>query len=200
MTKIVQINTSPKLSGSESTKLANKIVARLKELHPLADFEVRDLAAEPHPTLDAGGFAALFTPVEDRSEEQLARAAADDVLIEQLKSADILVFGVPMYNFNVSTQFKSWIDAVVKAGVTFNYTSEGSVGLLSGKKAYFALTRGGYFRDTPNDVLQPWLKIIFSVIGITDLHFIYLEGLTRGGPESVAKGWSVAEEEIRNIV
>eukprot|EP00668_Euglena_longa_P047861 GGOE01064838.1.p1 GENE.GGOE01064838.1~~GGOE01064838.1.p1 ORF type:complete len:215 (-),score=29.92 GGOE01064838.1:233-835(-) len=199
MTKIVQINSSAKPSGSESTKLADKVVARLKELHPSATFEVRNLATEPHPTLDGAGLGAVFTPAEQRSKEQAARAALDDALIEQVKSADILVLGVPMYNFHVSTQFKAWVDAVAKAGVTFKYTSEGPVGLLTGKKVYVALARGGYYRDTPDDVQVPWLKKILSFVGLTDVQFFYVEGLARGD-DAVAKAWSAAEEEVKSLI
>eukprot|EP00667_Euglena_gracilis_P021305 EG_transcript_23304 len=198
ISKIVQINGSAKLSGSESTKLADKIAARLKELHPSAALEVRDLATHPHPTLDGVGLGAMFTPADKRTPEQAARSALDDALIAQLKSADALVLGVPMYNFHVSTQFKAWIDAVAKAGVTFRYTPEGPIGLLTGKKVYVALARGGLYRDTPNDVQQPWLTKILAFMGLTDVHYFYLEGLALG-PDSAEKAWSAAEGEIKKL-
>eukprot|EP00667_Euglena_gracilis_P016851 EG_transcript_17671 len=199
MTKIVQINSSAKATGSESTKLADKVVARLKELHPSAKLEVRDLATNPHPTLDGEGLGAIFTPADQRSPDQVARNALDEALIDQLKSADILVFGIPMYNFHVSTQFQSWVDAVAKAGVTFKYTPEGPVGLVTGKKVYVALARGGVYRDTPNDVQVPWLQKIFGFIGLTDVQYFYVEGLASGG-EKAEKAWSAAEEEIKSLI
>eukprot|EP00667_Euglena_gracilis_P029523 EG_transcript_39278 len=114
-TKIVQINSSAQLSGSSSTKLADMIVAKLQKLHPSAKLEVRDLATNPHPDLDGAALGAIFTPADKQTAAQSARCALDEALIKQVQSADILVLGVPMYNFHVSNQFKAWIDAVAKA-------------------------------------------------------------------------------------
>ena len=113
--------------------------------------------------------------------------ALDDTLIAELKAADIVVLAVPMYNFGVPAQFKNWIDAIARAGVTFRYTANGPEGLVPGKKVYVVLTRGGIYRDTPSDTQVPYLRSFLGLLGMTDIVFIYAEGLnmgSRGGTAS----------------
>ena len=99
----------------------------------------RSRAATPHPVLDEAALGALFTPADQRTPEQAARVALDDALIAEIKAADVVVLGVPMYNFGVPSQLKNWIDAISRAGVTFRYTEKGPEGLLKGKTVYVAL-------------------------------------------------------------
>ena len=193
--KILQINASARSTGANSTRLADIITARLLARHPDAELALRDLAAQPHPVLDEAALAALFTPAEQRTPEQAARVALDDALIAQVQSADAIVLGVPMYNFGVPVQLKTWIDAIARAGVTFRYTENGPVGLLQGKTVYVALARGGLFRDTPADSQVPYLKGVLGFLGMTEIHFIYAEGLSMG-PESVLKGFATAEADL----
>ena len=192
---ILQVNASARREGANSTRLANTIVARLQAAHPDATLTVRDLATQPHPMLDEAALAALFTPVEQRTPAQAARVALDDALIAELQAADILVLGVPMYNFNISVQLKTWIDAITRARVTFRYTADGSEGLLKGKTAYVALARGGRYRDTGNDFQVPYLKMMLGFVGITDVRFIYAEGLNMG-PEALQQGFAEAEADL----
>ena len=110
---------------------------------------MRDLSRTPHPQLDEAALQALFTPADKRTPEQAARVALDDALIAEIQAADVVVLGVPMYNFGVPAQLKNWIDAISRAQVTFRYTANGPEGLLKGKKVYVALTRGGLYRNTP---------------------------------------------------
>ena len=118
---------------------------------------MRDLSDVPHPVLDEAALGALFTPAEQRTPEQAARVALDDALIAEIQAADVVVLGVPMYNFGVPAQLKNWIDAISRAGVTFRYTENGPEGLLKGKKVYVALARGGKYRNTPADTQVPYL-------------------------------------------
>lgn len=192
---ILQINTSARATGANSTRLADAITARLKALHPDAAVELRDLATQPHPVLDGASLAALFTPADQRTAEQCARAALYDALIAQVQGADAIVLGVPMYNFGVTVQFKSWIDAIAKAGVTFRYTATGPEGLLTGKKVYVALARGGVYRDTATDSQVPYLKTVLGFLGMTDVSFIYAEGLAMG-TESADKAFAAAQAQI----
>jgi FMN-dependent NADH-azoreductase len=177
---ILQINGSARLNGSNSTRVADAITARLKARHPEATVELRDLARDPHPVLDEAALSALFTPAEQRTPEQSARVALDDALIAQLQRADVIVLGVPMYNFSVSVQIKSWIDAVARAGQTFRYTANGPEGLVTGKKVYVGLARGGIYRDTERDSQVPYLKGVLGLMGMTDVEFIYAEGVNMG--------------------
>lgn len=196
--KILQINASARSAGANSTRLADAITARLLAQHPEASVELRDLAANPHPVLDEPALGALFTPAEQRTPEQAARVALDDALIAQLQSADVIVLGVPMYNFGVPVQLKTWIDAIARAGVTFRYTANGPEGLLRGKKAYVALARGGLYRNTPADSQTPYLKSVLAFLGLTDVEFIFAEGLAMGA-ESASKAFVEAEARLDEI-
>lgn len=177
---ILQVNASARTEGAVSTRLAGDIVARLLLASPTATVTVRDLAQHPHPALDDAALAALFTPEAERTPEQAARVALDDALIAEVQAADVLVLGMPMYNLGVPAQFKHWIDAISRARVTFRYTENGPEGLLTGKKVFVALTRGGRYRGTDMDTQVPYLEAILSFLGMSDIEFIYAEGLAMG--------------------
>ncbi|MET0961658.1 MAG: NAD(P)H-dependent oxidoreductase [Noviherbaspirillum sp.] len=197
--KILQINSSARSEGSQSTRLANTIVERLKSAQPDAQLTVRDLASNPHPALDEAALGALFTPAEQRTAEQDARVAKDDVLIVEIQAADVVVLGVPMYNFGVTAQLKNWIDAIARAKVTFQYTANGPEGLLKGKKVYVALTRGGVYRDTHADSQVPYLKMVLGFLGLTDVDFVYAEGMAMG-PEAEQKAIASALQQIEDVL
>ncbi|WP_265949163.1 FMN-dependent NADH-azoreductase [Dechloromonas sp. A34] len=196
--KILQINASARSAGSNSTRLADTVTARLLAQNPDAVVDLRDLAANPHPVLDEPALGALFTPAEQRTPEQAARVALDDALIAQVQAADAIVLGVPMYNFGVPVQLKTWIDAIARSGVTFRYTANGPEGLLKGKKVYVALARGGLYRDTPADSQTPYLKSVLAFLGMTNVEFIFAEGLAMGA-ESATKAFAEAEARIDEI-
>jgi len=197
--KILQINASARSAGANSTRLADAVTARLLAQFPDASVELRDLASVPHPVLDEPALTALFTPAEQRSPAQAARVALDDALIAQVQAVDTLVLGVPMYNFGVPVQLKTWIDAIARAGVTFRYTANGPEGLLKGKKVYVALARGGLYRDTPADSQVPYLKSVLAFLGMTDVEFIYAEGLAMGA-DSASKAFVEAEARIGELI
>lgn len=190
---ILQVNSSVRGAASASTRLANSIVFRLQALQPGAALTVRDTTAQP--ILDEAALGAIFTPVDARSPEQAARAAIDDATIAEVQAADVIVIGVPMYNFGVTVQLKAWIDAIAKAGVTFRYTENGPEGLLKGKKVYIALARGGLYKDTPADSQVPYLKSVLGFLGMTDITFIHAEGLSMG-EDAASKAFAEAEAEI----
>ena len=188
---VLQINSSARTTGSHSTRLAGDIVQRLHA----ATLTVRDLGKQPLPALDEAALGALFTPAEQRTPAQSARVAQDDALIAEVQAADVLVLGVPMYNFGVPAALKNWIDAIARAGVTFKYTDKGPIGLLTGKKVYVALARGGLYRDTPADSQVPYLKSVLGFLGMTDVQFFYAEGLAMG-PEAEKKALASAAAQI----
>jgi FMN-dependent NADH-azoreductase len=194
--KVLQINASARREGANSTRLAETIVARLKADSP-AHFEltVRDLARDPLAALDESALAALFTPGEKRSASQAARVAIDDALIAEVQAADAIVLGMPMYNFGVPAQFKNWIDAIARNGVTFRYTANGPEGLLKGKKVYVGLARGGRYRNSASDTQVPYLKTVLAFLGIAAVHFIYAEGLNMG-TEAAQQGFAEAEADL----
>ena len=149
-----------------------------------------------------GGVAAqkkpLFTPADQRTPEQIARIAQDEAMIARVQAANVLVLGVPMYNFGVSVQLKSFIDSIARAGITFRYTESGPEGLLKGKRVYVACARGGVYRDTPADSQTPYLRQVLGFLGMTDVEFIYAEGMNLG-PESAEKSFAAAEAAIANL-
>ena len=196
---ILQINSSARRDASHSTRLASRVVERLRETAPESTLTVRDLNNAPHPILDEAALGALFTPANQRTPEQAARVALDDALIAELQAADVVVLGVPMYNFGVPAQLKNWIDAISRAGVTFRYTEKGPEGLLKGKKVYVALTRGGQYRNTPSDTQVPYLKTIFTFLGLTDAQFVYAEGLAMGA-DAERNGIASAHEQIEEAL
>jgi FMN-dependent NADH-azoreductase len=171
----------------------------LRDAEPEATLTVRDLALKPHPVLDEPALGALFTPAPQRTPEQAARAALDDALIAEIQAADVVVVGAPMYNFGVPAALKNWIDAIARAGVTFLYTEKGPEGLLKGKKVFVATTRGGKYRDTPADSQVPHLKTVLSFLGMTDIVFVYAEGLNLGA-EAEQAGINSAHQQIEEAV
>lgn len=191
---ILQVNASARRDG-QSTHLANSIVERLRARHPEARLTRRDLAVQPHPLLDEAALGALFTPAEQRTPEQAARVALDDALIAEIQAADLVVLGVPMYNFGVSVQFKSWIDAISRARVTFQYTENGPEGLLRGKTVYVALAAGGVHKDSDRDSIVPFLKTILGFLGMSDVRFIHAEGLAMG-EAAVQQAFARAEQDL----
>jgi len=177
---ILQVNSSARREGSQSSQLASAIVEGFRAINPGTRVTVRDLAHTPHPELDDAALRALFSPADQHTPEQAARVAQDDVLIAEIQAADVVVLGVPMYNFGVPAQLKNWIDAVTRAKVTFQYTANGPEGLLKGKKVYVALTRGGRYRNTPADTQVPYLRTVLGFLGMTHVQFVYAEGLAMG--------------------
>src|SRR5262245_37352555 len=171
---ILQVNSSIQPDG-QSTRLANELVSTLG-----GKAVVRDLGREPLPHLDA---------------ERLQRFGRPDPLIDELKKADVIVLGVPMYNFGIPSQLKAWIDHVAQAGVTFRHTTQRPAGLLTGKKEYVLPARGGSYAGTPNDTQTPYLRQLLGFLGITDVEFIYAEGLAIGA-ESREKSLREARARI----
>ena len=192
---ILQVNASARRQGANSSRVADAIVARLRSTDPASPLMLRDLAITPHPVLDEQALAALFAPADQRTPAQAARVALDDALIAEVQAADVIVLGVPMYNFGVPAQLKNWIDAIARNGVTFRYTEKGPEGMLKGKKAYIGLARGGRYRGSEADSQVPYLKTVLAFLGITELHFIYAEGLNMGA-EAAQQGFAQAEADI----
>ena len=175
--KILQIKSSVFNGNGQSSRLADEFVARLREQHPETRLTHRDLVADPVPHLDGARAGAFFAKPEERSAEQRAVIAYSDALIDELRRADVLVLGLPMYNFGVPSSLKAYFDHVARAGVTFRYTAQGPQGLLTGKKGYVLATRGGFYRGTARDSQSSYVRDFFAFLGIDDVEFIYAEGL-----------------------
>ena len=177
MKTILQLNASMLSDNGQSSRLANEFVAALRKEEPDAKLILRDLARDPVPHLDADRFGAFIARPEARTLQQDAFVAYSDVLIGELKQADVIVLGLPMYNFGVPSTLKAYFDHVARAGVTFNYTATGPVGLLTGKKVYIFATRGGMYVGTPRDTQTGYVRDFLAFLGMTDVEFVYAEGL-----------------------
>ena len=177
---ILNISSSIYSADGQSSQLASQFVSALREREPGVRVAERDLARETLPHLDAARFQAFLTKPEERTAEQRAIAGDSDALIQELREADVVVLGLPMYNFGVPSQLKSYFDHIARAGVTFKYTDQGPVGLLTGKRAYVFATRGGLYAGTARDTQSAYVRDFFAFLGITDVEFVYAEGLALG--------------------
>ena len=177
MKTLLQIRSSIFSNDGQSSRLAERFVARWRASNPGGRVIVRDLAKEPIPHLDATRFGAFLAKPEERTPAQQAVVDYSDALIGELKRADVVVLGLPMYNFGVPSTLKAYFDHVARVGETFKYTEKGPVGLLTGKKVYVFAARGGMYAGTPNDTQTPFIRIFLSFLGMSDIEFVYAEGL-----------------------
>ena len=191
MTTILQINSSLYGDDAQSSRLASDFVAamagsreRQGSTSPTRSrLIVRDLSSTPVPHLTAERLTALSTAAAERTLDQQRIVSESDELIDELTRADVIVIGLPMYNFGVPSTLKAYFDHVARAGVTFRYTAEGPVGLLTGKKAYVFATRGGRYAGTTADLQTAYVRQFLGFVGIRDVEFVYAEGLALGADE-----------------
>jgi len=199
MPTLLQINASINDSSGQSSQLANQFVAAFRNRYPQAKIVIRDVAAaEPVPHLNAERFGAFVTKPEDRNPEQHAVVAYSDALINELQRAEVIVIGLPMYNFGVPSQLKAYFDHIARAGVTFKYTEKGPVGMLGGKKVYVFAARGGLYAGTPLDTQTNYVRDFLRFLGMTDVEFVYAEGLAIS-PQSKEEGLAKAAAEIARL-
>jgi FMN-dependent NADH-azoreductase len=168
--KLLQIDSSITGDQSVSRQLTGRIVDSLRQAVPEITTTYRDLAKDPLP----------HHAVSHEAERDRAAAAAS---LEEFLDADIVVIGAPMYNFGISSQLKGWIDSVLVAGKTFQYTENGVQGLTGGKRVIVASSRGGVYSDGPMasvDHQETYLRDVLRFIGITDVQFVRAEGLGMG--------------------
>lgn len=201
MTTILQIHSSLHGEDAQSSRLASEFVQAFRAAngtgtHPAPDTRVlvRDLAREPVPHLTAERFKAFSTPAAERTSGQQQAVAESDRLIAELLAADVVVIGLPMYNFGVPSTLKAYFDHIARAGVTFRYTAEGPEGLLKGKKAYVFATRGGRHAGTPSDLQTAYVRQFLGFVGIRDVVFVYAEGMALGAEQRDA---AVADASAR---
>jgi FMN-dependent NADH-azoreductase len=199
MKTLLQIQSSIFSDGGQSSRLAERFIAAWRASNPGGKVIVRDLAKEPVPHLDAARFGAFLAKPEERTPEQQAVVDYSDALIGELKRADLVVVGLPMYNFGVPSTLKAYFDHVARGGVTFKYTEKGPVGLLTGKKVYVFAARGGMYAGTPNDTKTPFIRTYLSFLGMSDIEFIYAEGLAIS-EASKEKGIARAQARIDRLV
>lgn len=198
MKTLLQIKTSLFSDHGQSSQLAARYVADWQAANPKGAVITRDLATDPVPHLTGERFQAFIAPPEQRTPEQAAHAAASDGLIDELKRADVIVLGLPMYNFGIPSTLKAYFDHVARAGHTFRYTANGPEGLLKGKRAVVFATRGGVYSGTPLDTQSGYVRDFLRFLGIEDVEFVYAEGLAMGD-EPKARALSKAHDAIRAL-
>lgn len=199
MKTLLQIQSSIFSSGGQSSRLAERFIAGWRASNPGGKVIVRDLAKDPVPHLDAARFGAFLAKVEERTPAQQAVVDYSDALIAELRRADVVVLGLPLYNFGLPSTLKAYFDHVGRAGVTFKYTEKGPVGLLTGKKVYVFAARGGMYAGTPNETQTPFIRTFLSFIGMSDIEFVYAEGLAIS-EASKEQGISRAHAAIDRLV
>jgi FMN-dependent NADH-azoreductase len=199
MKTLLQLNTSLFSDGGQSSRLAARFVADWRARNPRSTVIARDLAADPVPHITAERFQSFLAPASERTAAQQAVVDYSDRLIDELRRADVIVIGLPMYNFGVPSTLKAYFDHIARAGVTFRYTEQGPQGLLTGKKAYVFATRGGSYAGTPGDSETAFVRQFLGFLGIDDVEFVYAEGLAIG-EASRSAALARAERAIERLV
>lgn len=194
MTTLLQITSSITGDNSHSKRLSQQFIERWQAENPDGKVVVRDLT-QHSPHLDGARFQAFFTPAEERTPEQQAAVDYSDQLIAELRAADVIVIGVPFYNFGIPSTLKAWFDHIARAGVTFRYTANGPEGLLPNVPVYLINARGGHYAGGPAD----WqVNTFLNFVGLTQIHTVSAEGLALG-EESVNQAVAQANTEIAAI-
>ncbi|WP_444436639.1 FMN-dependent NADH-azoreductase [Pseudomonas sp. A6] len=198
MSRVLVIESSARQQGSVSRQLTAEFIANWRAAHPADEIQVRDLALEQVPHLDADLLGGWMKPAEQHSAAEQAALQRSNLLTGELLAADVLVLAAPMYNFAIPSTLKSWLDHVLRAGVTFKYTETGPQGLLGGKRAYILTSRGGVYAGGPLDHQEPYLRQALAFIGIHDVTFVHAEGLNMGA-EFAEKGLAKAREQLATV-
>lgn len=199
MSKVLVLKSSILATYSQSNKLADFFVEQWGQTHGNDTITVRDLAANPVPVLDGelvGALRPSEAPLTPRQQDALALS---DELIAELQANDTIVMAAPMYNFNIPTQLKNYFDLIARAGVTFRYTENGPEGLVKGKRAIILTSRGGIHKGTQTDLVEPYLRLFLGFIGITDVEFVFAEGIAFG-PEVATKAQEDAQAVLAQVV
>ena len=192
MNNVLVLKSSILADNSQTNQLSDYFVSKLADKNVV----IRDLAANPLPHFDATAATALRG--QPTSAEENALLALSDELVTEIKKADTLIINAPMYNFHIPTQLKSYFDFIARPRVTFQYTEKGPEGLLKGKKAVVLVAFGGFHQNQPTDLVTSYMKTILGFVGITDVQFVYVEGIGFG-PEAVEKAQAQAKAEIDKI-
>lgn len=195
MSRILYLQGSLFGENGQSSRLAKRFIEGVKAAQPDTEVVVRDLINDGVPHLDLERASALRGFSDDLNDAQKAVLAQSDALIEELKSADLVVIGLPMYNFGVPTQYKAWFDHIARAGLTFKYTETGPIGLVGDKPVYVFAAHGGLHVGKPEETSTAFITHTLAFIGITSVNFVYAEGLNMG-EEAQQRGLESAHADL----
>jgi len=206
MKRILWVSSNLHGVTSHSQSIAQRVVDELKSRIPDAEVVVRDVANQPLPHAGAGFVTGRRLPYGEHNADQAEAIAASDVLVAELQAADVVVVTAPMHNFGVPSALKAWIDQIVRPGVAFTYSATGPVGLLRGKKVTFVLASGGIYSEGPMrafDFQEPYLRAVFSFIGMDDIRVVRIEGVALGEAalaRAVAKAHAQVDQVVRELL
>ena len=200
MTKVLVLDSSATGAASVSRKLTDELVERLIARDADARIVRRDIGAEPIPHLQADTVDAIRSG-EAMTDAGRVALALSDALVEELREADLIVIGAPMYNFGIPSTLKAWFDYVLRARVTFRYSEAGPEGLMTGKKAIVVESRAGLYSEGPaaaNDSQEPHLRTLLAFMGIDDVSFVRAEKLAFG-PEAASGAIAEAAQTLAGL-
>ncbi len=195
---ILRLDSSVFGNQGVSAQLNDHLVEQIRTQHGDVRVLQRDLAEQALPHVTSEFIGALGKPAGERTPQEAARVALADQLIEELRQADYLLVGAPMYNFTIPSTLKTWMDYVARAGDTFKYTANGAVGLLTQTQVFVSASRGGVHRDQYTDNVVPLLTSFFSLLGLSDIQVIYAEGVNMGN-DGRNQALSAARQAIESV-
>ncbi|MGI9202368.1 MAG: FMN-dependent NADH-azoreductase [Woeseiaceae bacterium] len=193
--QVLRIDSSGQLAGSSTRALLDELIAALQDRYRNVTVRNRDLA-RGISHVDDDWIAANLTPAGERSPAQAAKLAFSDTLVDELRSADVIVVGVPVYNFGIPAALKAWVDMVARARLTFRYSEQGPVGLLQGKKVYLVVASGGVAVDSDSDFATPYMRHALRFLGIEDIEVIAADQQIKRGHDAM----NSARTRIADIV
>ncbi len=203
MATILVLTASPRGDRSVSRTLTTSFAHQWARLHPDDRILLRDIGHHPVPHVSEAWVVGAFAPAEAQTPESKAAIAVSDQLVEEFLSADRYIFGVPMYNFNIPSTFKAYIDQIVRAGKTFAVGPNGYEGLVKDKKALFIIASGGsYSAGTPMAAFnfeEPYLRHIFKYMGVTDVQFVTAGNMSQG-EDAARQSKANAESLLQELV
>ncbi|TCD27055.1 FMN-dependent NADH-azoreductase [Pedobacter psychrodurus] len=192
--KILHLISSPRGEASFSTKLGNAIVEKLQVANPNSSLITHNLTDSPFPHLEEVHINSFFTPLEHHTPEFTEAIKHSNEAIAELKNADAIVIGVPMYNFGIHSTLKAWLDHIARAGQTFSYSENGPEGLVKNKKVYLAISSGGVYSEGPMkayDFTESYLRSVLGFLGMVDVTVFRAEGLNMPNLKDEALGKAV---------
>ncbi len=197
--QILRIDSATTGDASVSRELTDAIAEHFRAKYPDATWVVRDFATDPLPHLDVAKTGAIRQPQDAHDDAMKAAFPAERAVLDEFLASDIVILGVPMYNFTVPSSIKAWLDRLGVPGVTFGYSEKGPEGLAGGRRVIVASSRGGaYEMGGPAEHQETYLKTFFNFIGIDDVEFIRAEKIGFG-PEAKDSAMVAAREEIAKL-
>lgn len=191
-TNILKIDSSARSDGSISRELGDAVIEHFASSGPINVVE-RDVSVGL-PVVSSDWIGANFTVESDRTTEQREALSLSDQLVAELMNADVLVIGLPIYNFGVPASLKAWVDQIARAGVTFKYTETGPVGLLQGKRAVIAVASGGTEVGSEIDFATGYIRHVLGFIGIHDVTFVTADRLMKDAEASMTRAKSQIDQ------